>query len=288
MTTANISYHARKHSTPSIPIIPRKLPRRSSTHNRIPRARHRPHSASLSHTTWDNLPKIGYNSPNMPPPQILLSCLIPAAYLLGAIPFGLLIALTKGVDPRTAGSKNIGATNVARLLGTRFFPIVFALDLSKSLIPMLSAGFILRSTPLTWQTHLLWLLVGFAAILGHMFPIYLGFKGGKGVATSAGVILGLFPYYTYPAILTLAIWLTTFLIWRYVSLASILASLAFPVLYLGFALSLDWKPFAQQLPLFCFSVLVAILVTFRHRSNISRLRAGTEHRFRSEPPPKSP
>jgi glycerol-3-phosphate acyltransferase PlsY len=215
----------------------------------------------------------------MPREHTLLLALIPAAYLLGSIPFGLLIGLSKGIDPRTAGSKNIGATNVARLLGPRFFPIVFSLDLLKGLLPMLAAAFILRGKPLTPTSYSLWLLVGLSTILGHMFPVYLAFKGGKGVATSAGVILGLFPYYTLPAILTLLLWLVIFLTWRYVSLASILAALAFPLFYLTFALLLHWSPFKDQLPLLIFSVLIATLVTFRHRSNIARLRAGAEHRF---------
>ena len=231
----------------------------------------------------DNPSEIGYNITTMPSPRTLLIYLIPAAYLIGSIPFGLLVGLANGVDPRTAGSKNIGATNIARLLGGRFFALVFSLDLLKSLLPMVLAGLVLRST-LSCQTYLLWLLVGLAAILGHMFPIYLRLKGGKGVATSAGVILGLFPYYTFPAVITLVIWLIIFHIWRYVSLASILAALAFPLCYLLFALWLQWDPFAQQLPLFLFSILIAALITLRHHSNISRLRAGTEHRFKAAPP----
>jgi glycerol-3-phosphate acyltransferase PlsY len=176
--------------------------------------------------------------------QLLLLALI--SYFLGSIPFGLLVGLAKGIDPRKAGSGNIGATNVARLLGGKFFALVFTLDLLKSLLPMLAGAYILHragynfslhNNQLTAQLLLAWLLVGFAAILGHMFPIYIGFKGGKGVATSAGLILGLWPYYTLPALIALAVFLIVFFIWRYVSLGSIASALSFPIAYLIFAIA---------------------------------------------------
>src|SRR2546421_8078929 len=107
---------------------------------------------------------------------IWLTILIPLAYLIGSIPFGLLVGLAKGIDPRKAGSGNIGATNVARLLGGKYFALVFSLDLLKSLLPMLAAYIILRRAHLTSaqldsKLLLAWLLVGFSAIVGHMFPI---------------------------------------------------------------------------------------------------------------------
>src|SRR5688572_17372282 len=113
--------------------------------------------------------------------------LVPVAYLLGSIPFGLIVGRAKGVDPRKAGSGNIGATNVGRLLGKKFFAIVFVLDLLKGLLPMLAAAYVLRGMEESNRKYLLWLAVGFAAIAGHMFSLFLGFKGGKGVATSTGV-----------------------------------------------------------------------------------------------------
>src|SRR6476660_2083845 len=148
-----------------------------------------------------------------------LLILIPIAYLVGSIPFGLIVGLAKGVDPRKAGSGNIGATNVARLLGGKYFALVFTLDLLKSLLPMLAGAYILhragfdlsmKGNQLDAKHLLAWLLVGFCAIVGHMFPIYIGFKGGKGVATSAGLILGLWPYYTLPAVLSLTLFLIVF------------------------------------------------------------------------------
>jgi glycerol-3-phosphate acyltransferase PlsY len=215
--------------------------------------------------------------------QLLLLAAI--TYFLGSIPFGLIVGLSKGVDPRHAGSGNIGATNVGRLLGGKYFALVFSLDLLKAFIPMLIAAYLLHRAHLTSDqldsTHLLaWLLVGFAAFIGHMFPIFLRFKGGKGVATSAGLILGLYPYYTLPAILSLIIFLITFLTWRYISLASILAALSFPIAYIISAVFFRWPLATRQLPLLIFSLLVAALITYKHRSNISRLRSGTEQPFR--------
>src|SRR4051794_7604969 len=219
--------------------------------------------------------------------QLLLLAVV--SYFLGSIPFGLLVGLSRGIDPRKAGSGNIGATNVARLLGGRYFALVFSLDLLKSLLPMLAAYTILRRAHLTSDQlnatyFFAWLLVGFSAILGHMFPIYLRFKGGKGVATSAGLILGLWPYYTLPAIIAILIFLLTFLLWRYMSLASMLGAISFPIAYLLIALYFRWPLTHQQLPLLIFAVIVAALIVYKHRSNISRLRAGTEQPFRPRQP----
>ena len=214
---------------------------------------------------------------------ILLGLVTPA-YLLGSVPFGLVVARTRGIDPRTAGSGNIGATNVGRLLGGRFFAIVFSLDLLKGLIPMLAAGAVLTGlrgprAALGPIDYALWLLVGFAAILGHMFSVFLKFKGGKGVATSTGVILGLFPYYTIPGIAAALVWLAAFKLTRYVSVASMLGSICFVLAYLVIGLALRWPVFAEQLPLLLFACLVASMIVYKHRGNLARLRAGTEHRF---------
>src|SRR5215208_4938827 len=135
-----------------------------------------------------------------------LLALVPLAYLVGSIPFGLIVGLARGVDVRTAGSGNIGATNVGRLLGGRFFALVFIFDLLKGLLPMIAAGLVLGFRAEDRTGYLLWLLVGFAAILGHMFSAFLKLKGGKGVATSAGVMLGLWPYFTLPGLVGAAVW----------------------------------------------------------------------------------
>jgi glycerol-3-phosphate acyltransferase PlsY len=224
----------------------------------------------------------------------LLILLILLAYLIGSIPFGLLVGLTKGVDPRKAGSGNIGATNVGRLLGGKYFAIVFSLDLLKGLIPVAIAAVPLHraSAHLTQRDFVLWLLVGFATIAGHMFSAFLKFKGGKGVATSAGVLLGVFPYFTYPGIVAILTWVVLFKITRYVSLASIAGACVFPIAYVIVGLAMGWPIFGDQLPLLFFACLVAGLIVYKHRSNIARLRAGTESRFApkissvpADPPP---
>ena len=136
------------------------------------------------------------------PATAQLGILIALAYIVGSIPFGLVVALAKGVDPRLSGSGNIGATNAARAIGgKRWFFLIFFLDMLKGLLPMLVAAVLLRHESRTAETYLLWLAVGLAAVLGHMFSIFLKFKGGKGVATSAGIMLGLYPYYTYPGLI---------------------------------------------------------------------------------------
>ena len=146
-----------------------------------------------------------------------------AAYLLGSIPFGLLIARAHGVDLRRIGAGNIGATNGSRALGRPWAMVCFAFDCLKGLVPMLVAALLIDQ--ITLGVLWLWLGVGCAAIIGHVFPVYLPFRGGKGAAPSLGVIFGLYPYLTLPGLVILMIWSAVLLTWRYVSLASILAAL---------------------------------------------------------------
>jgi len=210
---------------------------------------------------------------------------IVGAYLLGSIPFGLLITKAYRKDLRKIGSGNIGATNVARALGKKWGYICFALDVLKGMIPMLIV------MPLTTSKSaqdnevaalLLWLAVGCAAILGHIFPIYLKFKGGKGVSTSFGIALGLWPYYSVCALIAVAIWVIIVFIWRYVSLASIVASISFPVaLIIMIFLQSDWE-FSVLWPLLIPSVAIPVMVIIRHRENIKRLRDGTENKIREK------
>ncbi len=205
---------------------------------------------------------------------------IVAAYLLGSVPFAFLIARAHGKDLRTIGSGNIGATNLARAVGRRWGYFCFALDVLKGLAPVAVVRAIAGApdSPLLLS---LWLLVGIVAILGHVFPVYLRFKGGKGVATSFGVALGLWPYFTLCAVVALAIWIAVVLIWRYVSLASISAAVAFPVaLVLGILTVPDWRS-ASLWPLMVAAIVIPILVIVRHRENIRRLAAGTESKVRS-------
>ena len=215
--------------------------------------------------------------------KVLLG-LIVTAYLAGSIPFGLLVGWSKGIDVRKAGSGNIGASNVGRLLGKKYFFLVMFLDLLKSLLPMLAASFVVRSllspsAPIDALIYVLWLMVGFSAILGHMFSLFLKLKGGKGVATSTGVMLGLWPYYTLPALVTITMFIV--LIWatRYISVGSIGAAITFPLAYLMIAIYHHWMPMTQQSPLLIFAVLISLMVILKHRSNIHRLLARTENRI---------
>ncbi len=206
------------------------------------------------------------------------------AYLLGSIPFGLLIAKVHGKDLRSIGSGNIGATNVARALGRKWAYVCFALDVLKGLVPMLALLPFITSLSTQLQTEktillFLWLAVGCAAILGHIFPVYLKFKGGKGVATSFGVALGLWPYYTICALIAIAVWAIVVSIWRYVSLASVTASVTFfLVLILSIAIRPGWE-FAHLWPLVIAAMAIPLMVIIRHKENIKRLLAGTENKI---------
>jgi glycerol-3-phosphate acyltransferase PlsY len=218
----------------------------------------------------------------MAPPTALI-LLIPLAYLIGSIPFGLLVGWAKGIDVRKAGSGNIGATNVGRLLGRQFFLLVFTLDAVKGLAVMLIASIWTRGSASyggeAATLDLLWLAVGFAVIAGHMFSVFLRFRGGKGVATSAGVLLGVWPYFTLPAIVALAVCFTTLKLTRYMSVASITAAATFPVAFVLIGLARHWDPLGRRLPLLIFSVIVAAMIIYKHRGNLARLRAGTEGRL---------
>lgn len=201
--------------------------------------------------------------------------LIAAAYLVGSIPFGVIVARAHGVDLRKVGSGNIGATNVGRTLGKKWGIVCFVLDMLKGLLPMLAAMWMLPQEK--GPTELwIWLGTGGATIIGHVFPIYLGFRGGKGVSTSLGVLLGLWPYYTVCGLVAAVSWLVTVWIWRYVSLGSIVLALSFEAsLLVAIAIVPSWK-MSQLWPLVVFAVVMAGLVILRHKDNIGRLMAGTE------------
>lgn len=196
------------------------------------------------------------------------------AYLVGSLPFGFLTArLAAGIDIRTAGSGNVGATNVARVLGARWGVFVLVLDALKGLLPVL----LLPRAFLPADHHAfvhVQVACGLATILGHMFPCWLGFRGGKGVATALGVITVLAWQATVVAFFTFA---AVFLIWRIVSLSSMLAALAFAAVQV---MLLQPEPFASRSwSLAAFSLLVPALILYRHRSNMVRLVRGEEPRF---------
>jgi len=193
------------------------------------------------------------------------------SYLIGSIPFGYLAGRLCGVDIRTKGSGNIGATNALRVLGKKWGYTVFLLDFLKAWLPVKLAigwGIALMVHPASAPGA----LAGLCALLGHSFPVWLGFKGGKGIASSAGVMVGLFSLAVF--LVCLGMWLLLFTVTRYVSIASIVAAISLPAA-VGILVLLhraDWLGFTV-------SVVMAALAIWRHRSNIVRLRAGTEPRF---------
>ena len=207
------------------------------------------------------------------------------AYLVGSIPFGIILTRAKGIDLRSIGSGNIGATNVSRALGKPWGYTCFALDVLKGLVPMLLTLGCIRPGMMAdglgeIRFITLWLGVGCSAILGHIFPVYVRFRGGKGVATSFGVALGLWPYYTVCALIALLVWIAIVLKSRYVSLASMLASATFPVFLILFIFVLRAWTFHQLWPLVIIALIIPSAVLFRHRENIDRLRQGTENKIK--------
>ena len=189
------------------------------------------------------------------------------SYVSGSVPAAYLAGAWSGVDLRSQGSGNLGATNVLRVLGARIGLLVFLVDIAKGALPVWFLP------PLTGATGdvLTWTAVacGVAAILGHIRPVFLGFKkGGKGVATACGVFLALAPL---QAALSLLIFIVVVLASGYVSLASLTGAVALPVLL---AASVGWRS-----PLFAVSVVTFVFVVWTHRANIERLRGGTEYRF---------
>ncbi|MGH9862333.1 MAG: glycerol-3-phosphate 1-O-acyltransferase PlsY [Candidatus Acidiferrales bacterium] len=186
-----------------------------------------------------------------------------AAYLLGALPFGyLLVRLKKGEDVRATGSGSMGATNVARAAGLVIGLSTLLLDLAKGYGAVELAARLTAKDPL-WTGA-----AALAAILGHSYPVFLGFRGGKSVATGLGAFARLTPLAVLPA---LGIWVVVVALWRYVSLGSVLASAAYPL----FAFALYRPPLETNLA----TVLCASIIILRHRSNLERLVSGTEPKF---------
>jgi glycerol-3-phosphate acyltransferase PlsY len=198
------------------------------------------------------------------------------AYLLGAAPFGLLAGLVlKGVDLREHGSRNIGATNAMRVLGRPIGIAVHVLDIAKGTAASFVLAHLFARGRAEWVPTL-GIAYGLAAILGHVFPVYLRFRGGKGMATSLGVFFGLA---WLPTLIAGAVWLGVKMASRYVSVASIAAVASIPV-----AMAFVPDPVHRGLrtwakpELIGFGIVVAILVIVRHKSNIVRLLQGTEHK----------
>lgn len=219
-----------------------------------------------------------------------------AGLAIGSVPFGLIIGWARGVDIRAHGSGNIGATNVGRVLGIRFFALCFLLDMLKGLVPTLAVGFAagtLGKLELPTPQALGLVTVMLAPVLGHMFSPFVGFRGGKGVATGVGALLGVYPIMTIPAVGALFAFLLVLALWRYVSAASCVAAASIPAwVFIEFKhaqnlkLVSDW--FKPGAPFFLVGFGLAALVLWKHRSNLGRLLRGEEPRIggrKSQPDP---
>jgi acyl phosphate:glycerol-3-phosphate acyltransferase len=202
---------------------------------------------------------------------VVACCLV--GYLCGSFPAGYFAGRLAGIDVRSAGSGNIGATNVLRVLGKRWGYPVFAIDAFKGFAAVRTTFFLVRYWPAAapYAEHL-GILAAIMSVAGHVFPVWLRFRGGKGVATSAGALIGLLPL-AVPFVFL--VWLVVFEVSRYVSLASIIAAISLPIVV---GLLARWK-FVDTWALIYFSLLIMLLVLWRHRSNFSRLLNGTEQRF---------
>ena len=233
---------------------------------------------------------------------LVIGCLV-GAYLLGAIPFGVIIGRARGVNILAEGSRNPGATNVARLLGKPLGAVCLVLDMLKGAVPVIVAGVLFgllgkRPTSvdpdvavLTQGEMWFWLAVACAAVAGHMSSPFLGFRGGKGVATGFGGMVVMWAVLTFPALGALVVWYAVLRFTRFVSVASMSAAICLP---LGYAISvlpndpgalpdpvtdsleqvlIGWPPLAV-------TALMAAAVVYKHRGNIARLCRGEEPKVR--------
>jgi acyl-phosphate glycerol 3-phosphate acyltransferase len=193
------------------------------------------------------------------------------AYLLGSIPNGYLVGKARGVDLRTVGSNNIGATNALRVLGKKYGYFVFVTDALKGWLAVMLAWVIGRDLPEATQISL-GVTAAIFAMLGHIFPVWLGFRGGKGISTAAGVMIALFPIWVF--LIGLTIWAVVFFTTRYVSVASIAAAISLPI-----SAGVLWAMHQCDPVRTGIAAVMCILAVWRHKSNIQRLLAGTEKKF---------
>jgi len=202
------------------------------------------------------------------------------AYLIGSFPSGYIAGRAHGLDLRKEGSGNIGATNALRVLGKRTGYLVFAADIFKGWLAVIVA-FLIGTFAAPAQTIPFGVLGAISCVVGHMFPVWLGFQGGKGIATSGGIMLALFPIEVF--VFGLVAWLLLFFTTRYVSVASLAAAIALPVgsiVMLGFG-RCDWLRVG-------IAAIMCALAVWRHKGNIQRLLAGTEKKFEKKRPISSP
>ena len=203
-----------------------------------------------------------------------LICAIILSYLIGSIPTAYIFGrIVKGVDIRKHGSGNVGATNAFRVLGAGFGITVLLLDALKGLVCVVNISDFILSRGLGLNPLMLRVILGLTAVAGHSWTVFLNFKGGKGMAITLGVLVGLsikFPVLRIILLAEIALWLAVFLSNRIVSLASIISAIAFPIFFIIF----------RQSPyLVLMSLILSLLIVFRHKSNISRLLRGQESRI---------
>jgi glycerol-3-phosphate acyltransferase PlsY len=192
--------------------------------------------------------------------SLAILCIV-LSYLLGAIPFGLVLSRGSGIDIRTQGSKNIGATNVTRLLGKKMGALTLVLDVAKGYVPMFLVALLVQADP---HRELIIALCGAASVLGHMFPVYLSFQGGKGVATALGAFLYLAPVAVLGCLL---VFVASVYLSGFVSLGSLLGSASI-LLWLPLLQAPAWK--------MCLALFIVVMIWVKHHQNIGRLFKGTE------------
>ena len=208
---------------------------------------------------------------------MLIGTIVVSCYFIGSIPFGLLIGKLNKIDIREHGSGNIGATNVLRTLGKKWGYICFILDFLKGQLPVIAAIQVTAQSNLGGEDYIPSIAI-VSTVLGHVFSLFLKFKGGKGIATSAGAIMAIAPY---TLIIGLTFWFIVFKMTGYVSLASILAAVAIPFLAVGSnALNLQSVPISSCS--ISILVLLGLLVILKHKTNILRLKNGTEPSFKKK------
>jgi len=200
--------------------------------------------------------------------NLLLLMLVPSAFLMGSIPFGLLFTKGSGVDLRSTGSRNIGATNVLRSVGKVPAILTLLADGLKGVAPVFICKYLLSMNNSDIPAGELWMsAVGLAAVLGHMFSIFLGFNGGKGVATGIGVIIA---YSPAVSVILIGIWTAVAVVSRYSSLAALIAVSSLPLIYVIQGAS------AIKIT---FGIILTALIIFKHKTNIHNLMSGTETRI---------
>jgi acyl phosphate:glycerol-3-phosphate acyltransferase len=205
--------------------------------------------------------------------MLTLTGILLGSYLLGSIPFGYVAGKIRGIDIRKIGSGNIGATNVVRTLGKRYGYPVFVLDFLKGFGAVkISMSIATDARPEWGSAEIFGILAAVASVIGHSFPLWLKFRGGKGVATAAGALFGLMPL---AALIAVIIWISAFWFTRYVSVASMVTAVALPLVVLIMTRLNQIRGNA----LFYSSVGIAAVVIWRHHSNLSRLMHGSEPRF---------